>query len=107
MSLTEDSARIDHGGTGRENVLGSELLLSYSTDGLAVESLGSGEGVVVEHQGNLICVVHDSLPAGWQPIGQVVSHAVADERGPSLDANCGVTSQQNLLERERSLVVIG
>lgn len=62
-----------------DNCVLAELLLSCSSNGLAVESLGSGDGVDVERQRKLVCVVLDALPTGRQPIDYEAGHAVANE----------------------------
>jgi hypothetical protein len=54
-------------------------LRSDSPHDLAVQILGSDNGVEVDRQRKLVCVALDALPTGRRPIDHKAGHAVADE----------------------------
>lgn len=106
MLLAANAAGIERGQNGRENVLSAELLLSGIPDGMAVQILGSDNGVKVDRQRKLVCVVLDVLPTGRQPIDNETGHTVTDKRRSRADANCGTSSEEDLLERQRTVIIV-
>lgn len=79
---------------------------SDSPHDLAVQILGSDNGVEVDRHRKLVGVVLDALPARWQPIDHEAGHTVPNERGPGPNANRGATCQLNLLQRQRAVVIV-
>ena len=74
---------------------------------LAIHRLGLSEGVKVGGEGLLVVVAGRALPAGRQAVDNAAGEAVLDERGAGADADGGAAGQQDLLERQRAVVVVG
>jgi hypothetical protein len=75
------SERIHGSDQSLNDCIRAEIPLSCGSNGWAVESLGSGEGVKVDRQRKLVCVVLDVLPTGRQPIDNESGHTVTDNAG--------------------------